>query len=307
MNEKVSVIVPIYKVEKYLRKCIDSLISQSYKNLEIILVDDGSPDNCGIICDEYSKLDERIKVIHKKNGGLSDARNAGLKVVTGEFIIFVDSDDYVSNDYIEYMYNLILKTKADIGIVMELKFNGNVKIPRVKEKIKIYDSCEGLISMLYQKEFSNGVNSKIYSRKIIDGIEFPVGEIYEDLGTIYKYFLKAKKIVFSNLPKYYYLQRNDSIMGSSFKKQDMDYIYQAEKLRKDVEILNDDIVNKAAISRYISANFSVLLKIKRNKKYNNIRKEILDNIKKYRLKVLMDKNARLKNKIALLLSYVGVF
>lgn len=113
-QELISVIIPIYNVEKYLKKCIDSIINQTYKNLEIILVDDGSPDNCGKICDEYAKKDQRIRVIHKKNGGLSDARNAGIDIAKGKYIAFVDSDDYVEKEYIEIMYKELKKNNVKI-------------------------------------------------------------------------------------------------------------------------------------------------------------------------------------------------
>ena len=106
-EDLISIVIPVYKVEKYLEKCVESVINQTYKNLEILLVNDGSPDNCPKICDEYAQKDNRIKVIHKENGGLSDARNAGIDVATGKYITFIDSDDYISNDYVEYMYNLL--------------------------------------------------------------------------------------------------------------------------------------------------------------------------------------------------------
>ena len=111
-NELISIVIPIYKVEQYLRRCIDSVICQTYKNIEIILIDDGSPDNCGKLCDEIKKKDNRIKVIHKSNGGLSDARNCGINIATGKYITFIDSDDYVTEDYIEYMYRLLSQEKA---------------------------------------------------------------------------------------------------------------------------------------------------------------------------------------------------
>lgn len=306
MNELISVIVPIYNVEKYLNKCVDSLLNQTYKKLEIILVNDGSPDNCGKICDDYEKKDNRIKVIHKKNGGLSDARNVGLKNANGKYVCFIDSDDYVTEDYIEYLYNLVKTTKAEIGIVMEQKFFEQPRIYNKREKIKLYTNKEALEIMLYQKEFSNGATSKIFLKKIVEDIDFPVNEIYEDLGTVYKFFLKADRIAYSNLEKYYYLQRDNSIMRAKFKEKDFDYIRQAEKLMKDVSCLNDKKINNAAISRYISANFSILLKINKEKKYYKYRKEIMNNIKKYRLGVLLNYKVRLKNKAALLLSYLGV-
>ena len=107
MNDLITIVVPIYNVEPYLKKSVSSIINQTYKNLEIILVNDGSTDNCAKICDEYSKIDSRIKVIHKENGGLSDARNAGINIATGKYISFVDADDYITNDYIEYMYTIL--------------------------------------------------------------------------------------------------------------------------------------------------------------------------------------------------------
>ena len=115
-TELISVIIPVYKVEKYIERCITSVKKQSYFNIEIILVDDGSPDNCGIICDKYAETDSRIKVIHKKNGGLSDARNAGLDIATGQYICFIDSDDYIEKDTLKDMYNNIVMTRADITI-----------------------------------------------------------------------------------------------------------------------------------------------------------------------------------------------
>ena len=123
----ISVIIPIYNVENYLAKCVNSVIDQNYKNLEIILVNDGSPDNCGSICDEYAQKDNRIVVIHKKNGGLSDARNAGLKISTGDFITFVDSDDYVNKDFISTLVSLIQDFEADIAISPFIHFKDDEK------------------------------------------------------------------------------------------------------------------------------------------------------------------------------------
>lgn len=307
-NLKVSIIIPIYKVEKYLKKCIDSILNQTYSNIEVILVDDGSPDNCGKICDEYKKLDDRIIVIHKENGGLSDARNKGLKIATGEFISFIDSDDYIANDFIEYLLNITTSNDADMGIILPYKFKEG-SIPNIKnksEKIRIYNAYDALKTMLYQKEFDNAAWGKLYSKKIVENIEFPVGKLYEDIGTTYKYILNSKKIVYSNQYKYYYLQRGDSIMGSPFKPKEMDYVYQTELLMNDVKKFNSISINKAAECRYLNANFSVLLKIGKNQQYTDEKLEITKNIKNIRRSVLFDKKARLKTKIAIILSYFGM-
>ena len=307
MKEKVSVIVPIYKVEKYIKKCIDSLVNQTYKNLEIILVDDGSPDKCGEICDEYAKIDKRIKVLHKKNGGLSDARNKGVEVATGKYVAFVDSDDYVENDYIEYLLELLKRYDADISIILPYKVDERYIDNRKnkKEKIVVYEKEDALITMLYQKEFDNAAWGKLYKKNIVNGIEFPFGKLYEDIGTTYKYLLKSNKIVYSNKEKYFYLQRSDSIMGKPFKIKDMDYIYQSEILMKDKNITQNKKIEKAAICRYLNANFSVLLKAKKSDN-KEIIKEIKRNIKEKRLEVLLDINSRLKTKIAIILTYIGV-
>lgn len=307
MNEKISVVIPIYKVEKYLKKCIDSIINQTYSNLEIILVDDGSPDKCPQICDEYSQKDSRIKVIHKKNGGLSDARNYGIKVSTGRWITFIDSDDYVSNDYIEYLYKLLKENKSDISIVLPYEFSNyeKINIKNEREIINVYDSRQGLIIMLYQKKFDTSAWGKLYKKELFNDIEFPCGKLYEDISTIYKAILKSDKIVYSNQKKYYYLKRNDSIMGQTFNVKDMDYVYQAEDMYDNIQKLKDEELISAAKCRVLNANFSILLRAKKtkSKKYIDL---IRKSIKKNTSEVLYNKNCRLKTKIAIILVYLGV-
>lgn len=307
MDELISIVVPIYKVEKYLEKCVYSLLTQSYKNLEIILVDDGSPDNCGKICDRFQIMDNRIKVIHKINGGLSDARNVGVEVATGEYITFVDSDDYVDNDYINYLYSLLKTNDSDISIVMPYQVDENyiIKKSNKKEKIYNYDSVNALKTMLYQKKFETSAWGKLFKIDIVKGIKFPVGKIYEDIGTIYKYLLKAKNVTFSTKRIYYYLQRNDSIMGRKYKSNDLDYVYNSKLLLEEMEKNGNLELIKAAKSRYVSANFSVLIKL--NKSDPKIRNELLLNIKKNQKNVFFDRNVRLKNKIAILLTYINYF
>ena len=305
MIDKISVIVPVYKVEQYLRKCVDSIIKQTYSNLEIILIDDGSPDNCPIICDEYAMKDNRVVVIHKKNGGLSDARNVGIAKSTGKYITFVDSDDYIASDYIEYLYKLILSANGDVSIVLPQIFYDNqeqVAINNKKESIRIYDSKSALLTMLYQKKFNTSAWGKLYSKKIFEDVVFPVGNIYEDISTIYKTLLKSKVIVYSNQKKYYYLKRNDSIMGRSFKEKDMDYIYQAESMYNSIKNIDKEI-EIAARCRLINANFSVLKKIYKYDKKNKNLKLIIANIKSMRKGILFNKEVRIKTRVAVLFSY----
>lgn len=210
----VSVIVPVYKVEQYLNRCVSSIIKQSYANLEIILVDDGSPDKCPQLCDEWALQDSRVKVLHKKNGGLSDARNAGLKKASGNYICFVDSDDYVSTKFVETLYELIHLYNTDMSAV-------SLKEVFSMEQENIISSCvesivfegEGALKELFSNNtFANYAWNKMYKRELFDNIEFPVGKKMEDLGTTYKLLMKAKKIAFSKEQLYYYYQREDSIL-----------------------------------------------------------------------------------------------
>lgn len=188
-NELVSVIVPVYKVEPYLDRCVASILAQTYPNLEVILVDDGSPDNCPALCDAWAQRDARIRVIHKKNGGQSDARNVGLDAASGAYISFVDSDDYIAENFIETLYDLLHEYHTDISAV--------------HWKLVYADAPE--------------VPAPLSSRNVTlfqgaDTIRFPVGRVMEDLGIAYKILLDAGQIVYSDEPLYYYYQRDGSTL-----------------------------------------------------------------------------------------------
>ena len=228
-NPLISIIVPIYKVEEYIKNCIDSIISQTYKNLEIILVDDGSPDNCGNICEEYSLKDKRIKVIHKKNGGLSSARNAGLDIASGEYIGFIDSDDWIEGDMYESLYNALVEYNADISVCGRYIVQGN-RITTISdsEKAEVFTRREAL-SELVLDEYSGMKNfawDKLYKKELFENIRYPEGKYYEDIFTTYKLFSLSNKIVDIKSPKYYYLLREDSICGTNDASKRYDY-YQA--------------------------------------------------------------------------------
>ena len=213
--ELITVIVPVYKVEKYLRRCIDSIIAQSYKNLEIILVDDGSPDNCGRICDEYAKKDDRIRVIHQKNGGLSAARNTGLDIATGDYIGFVDSDDYIAPDMYEKLLSLIISENADIAICNYQMVDENGQIIKTDQGIQ-----NGVLTNYQALKELQGNNdgvfiiacNKLFSAKTIKTDRFPVGRLCEDNYIIHKLFFFSKKVAVTDSRFYYYTQRAGSIM-----------------------------------------------------------------------------------------------
>ncbi|MFJ8064764.1 glycosyltransferase family 2 protein [Psychrobacillus sp. NPDC096426] len=218
MSEVITIIVPVYKVEDYLHRCVDSILNQTYKRLEIILVNDGSPDSCGKICDEYAMLDERVKVIHKKNGGLSDARNAGIDIAQGEYISFVDSDDWIDENYIEKLYQLLVNTNSDISVCNFIRTSTEkVHVDNSKEEIYEYSNIEAL-EQLYEKFGVQMVTAwgKLYIRELFKDIRFPVGKIHEDEFTTYKLMYKAEKVVLTTAQLLFYWQREDSIMGVGF-------------------------------------------------------------------------------------------
>ena len=202
----VSVIVPIYKVEQYLDACVKSIQEQTYKNLEIILVDDGSPDNCPVLCDEYAEKDERIKVIHKKNGGLSDARNAGIKVATGKYIYCVDSDDMIEPVAIEVAVERAEQENADIVIT-------TVKKPSNKFDV-IVGNGEEMFKIIFDR-YCWEAWGKLILKDLVFDMEFPVGKLFEDLGYVPYAVLRSKKVIFVDDGMYLYTIRDNSIMGNA--------------------------------------------------------------------------------------------
>ncbi len=227
MNPLISIIVPIYNVEAYLEKCIDSIIAQDYTPLEIILVDDGATDRSGEICDKYAKRYENITVLHKKNGGLSSARNAGMGLMQGEYISFVDSDDYIAPDMISTLYTDLTQNNADISCITFLNIfpDRTVKNTNLTEKI-ILSKKEALECFLFNDYLTPCACGKLYKRELWNNIKFPDGRLFEDQLTIYKILDLAEKVVFNPDPKYFYLKREGSIGHSKFNKKTYD-LYQA--------------------------------------------------------------------------------
>ncbi len=279
--KKISVIIPIYNVEKYLKRCIESIIKQTYSNLEIILVDDGSPDGCAKICDEYKNKDERIVVIHKKNGGLSDARNAGLKVATGEIISYIDSDDYVDLDMYEKMTKAMEEKNADIvvcGTNIDYE-DGHTKVKCEKEE-KSFNREEALIELNSFKSFDMAVWNKLYKREVVDKIEFPVGKKSEDYFVMYQYFARAKKVVIINQAKYHYFQRSNSI--SRGKNVTHDYI-EGSKSQKEFFEKNFPDLNYVGNTAYAFSYIATYNRYIKNelKMTNEMKKEFKKEVRKY--------------------------
>ncbi len=218
----ISIVVPVYKVEEYLPRCIDSLLSQTYRNIEIILVDDGSPDKCGIICDEYAKKDIRIKVVHKPNCGLSSARNAGIAIANGEYISFVDSDDWVDKDFISKMIAVALSEKADLVSCGTIYDFPNNTISKTYDN-NMYVGKDIMLQFLKNSFGGTIVCGKLFRIGFISGIPFCEGRDYEDILVAHKFIKNMNKVVVISDCLYHYWMRNTSISHDHSFKNISDY------------------------------------------------------------------------------------
>lgn len=232
MKSTISVIVPVYNVEKYIEICVTSLIKQTYTELEIILVDDGSTDQSGRICDHFTEIDQRIIVLHKKNGGLSDARNKGLEIATGDYISFIDSDDLVSENYYEILYQQLIENQCDIAVAKIREFDDSGKVLNELgfKSTAVLERDAALAELLYSQNIANSACNKLFKRNILAEYRFPYGKYYEDEYTVYKWFLNAEKVIISGEPSYYwYRKREGSITHRPFSEKEMDRIYASEE------------------------------------------------------------------------------
>ena len=216
----ISIIVPVYNVKNYLEKCLQSICGQTYKNLEIILIDDGSSDGSGELCDLFAQRDGRIKVIHQTNAGQSAARNRGLAVAQGEFLGFVDSDDWIEPDMYEFLYCLLKENEADISICSHCRDkDGGSVVKYASGKQFVFTRDEGIRALAVDKHIRNYVWDKLYKRCLFSDIAFPLNRIFEDIAISYQVFYKAENIVMRDLPKYHYVIREGSAMQGKYNPQ----------------------------------------------------------------------------------------
>lgn len=223
----ISIIVPVFNMRTFLRRCLNSILNQSYYNLDIILIDDESTDGSGSICDEYCKKDNRITVIHKKNGGLSAARNTGMQLAKGSYITFIDSDDFVHQDFIRVLYNFIKEFHADISICDYEKGSGNIIHSNDKNKLFSIKSSENLLNEWHDKnkKIETVVWNKLYKKELFNGIKFPEGHCFEDIHITHLLFAAARTVVIVNQKLYYYYQRSDSIVHTITKEKIQEGFY----------------------------------------------------------------------------------
>ncbi|MDE7437418.1 MAG: glycosyltransferase [Muribaculaceae bacterium] len=304
----VSVIIPVYKVEPYLRQCIESVLAQTHSALEIILIDDGSPDRCGEICEEYAEGDGRIRVIHQPNGGLSAARNTGLDAVKGKYITFVDSDDFVAKNYVETLLRWIVDSGADIacGGFVDYHAGDNIGKPVKGSHPRMLSSSEFLEAMLYQHTGDNSVWGKLYKKSIFDGLRFTPGILYEDLDIIYKAILRCRMVAWGRTPLYYYRVTPGSILHN-FSLKRADVLDVTDRMTEYMK-KNYPQLESAARSRRLSAHFNIYCLLAANGMRNSeIEERCRRVIKRERGRFLFDPKVRLKNRLGILLTYLGGF
>jgi glycosyltransferase involved in cell wall biosynthesis len=262
----ISVIVPIYNAEKYLRRCIDSILEQTYSNLEVLLIDDGATDKSGEICDLYKQLDDRVAVIHKPNGGLSSARNVGLEKASGEYIAFVDSDDWIVSDIYQYCIDIIHSTNCDVVDFRCVFTNGQPTTcdPNLHYSTVLVEGKEILRDYLVrgqtdQSPFS--VCRKLYKRPLFNTIRFPVGKISEDLATNYKVLMGCMRLVHTDKIGYYYFQNGASITRNGLKKRDFDLLDACKELQALIANEEYPDVKYLGKVKYARSYFSLLAKL----------------------------------------------
>lgn len=289
MEINLSIIVPVYNLEQLLPKCLESILVQTFKEFELILVNDGSTDKSGKICDDYANKDERITVIHKKNGGAASSRNAGLQIAKGKYIGFVDSDDYINKFMYETLYNNAIEHKSDIVICDYLKVNighdYNTTQADLDYKVKHYKNTEALNEIYTEKSkyimFIVPWN-KLYRRSLFDNIKYDVNNMFDDETVAHKLFYNSRKITYFDSKLYYYVQRNGSLMNSSFSIKRLDKVYVLNDRATYFRNKNEYELHQKALKHYMDMFFWYYYLAKSN--LSNIEQELKD------MKRMFDRN-----------------
>lgn len=306
----ISVIVPVYKVEKFLPFCVQSILAQTCSDWELILVDDGSPDRCGEICEQFARQDGRIRALHKENGGLADARNAGTAVAQGEYITYIDSDDWVAPQLLERLLEQAQITGADVVVCdMEKTDSEEMTFENTNAGPKTFTGPQAMEAMLYQTGFDTSACGKLFRAELCQKNLFPKGRLYEDLFTIYKMLFAAQTVVYLPQVLYAYRKNPDSIMYRKFDRRNLDELDAADAIEAFVQE-NCPQFLPAARARKFSSYSQVLRWMKDAESDDAAIKDeqyrIWAFLKEYRVRMLMDRRARTKNRIAAIASFLGM-
>lgn len=301
MKPLISVILPVYNIERYLQKCMDSLFLQSYSNIEFVVVDDGSQQKCAKKCDDLSKQDSRVVVYHKENGGLSDARNYGIEKAKGEYITCIDPDDYVDDNYIEYLYELIEKYNTNMSICQHRVIKNDRVIDYGRNyPSEVVSAKQCIERMLYHDIIDTSAWAKMYHKDLFVNIDYPIGKIFEDIGTTYKLMIESKQIAVGYESKYSYVIRDNSIVNASFNEKKLDLICMTDTMADGVLEVYPELY-PAVKRRQIYARFSTLNQMIDVKGLSQERNEIIEYIKVNKKYILNSNKAPKRDKIATIL------
>ena len=306
-NRLISIIVPVYKTEQYLKKCVDSILNQTYTDFELILVDDGTPDNGGKICDAYQEADSRVIVIHKPNGGSSDARNAGIQIAKGEYITFADSDDWAEPELLEVLYEGIRQGARVSACGFYTIRDGNKKPWREPfDAIRIVSSVDAVKDMMYGHSIDTSAWGKLFHRSCFDEIRFPTGHVYEEVATIYRLMLTQDKTAITTRPLYNYVKHSDSIVTSSYSSRHMDMLSYSCEMLQFAEREKPGLI-PAARRRIVYACFYLLKTMGAEyRKYPEDVKAIMELFRENKKSVLCDPLVSRRDKGAVYLLSAGV-
>lgn len=303
----VSLIVPVYNMQGLLERCMNGILQQTYPNLEIILVDDGSTDNSSALCDAYAQNDKRVWVIHRENGGLSAAKNTGLKNARGDYVTFVDADDTIEPDYVEVLYGLCCRHRVALSAC-----NHHIIYPRQRstrfaenEGETVIEAREALENICYQKKPDVSSWGKLYEKRLFDGLAFPEGKVYEDTAVFAQLMLRAGKMAYTSRPLYHYILRSDSLSHGKYTTSRLDYM-DAVKTFCDAACCRFPELDHAALCRKVFAALSVRrYLVNCEKEHKPVRWGLEQFVKKNARTVLMDKNVPKRDKMAVLALLAG--
>ena len=303
----ISVVVPLYRVEAEMPLCVDSVLAQTYDRLDVILVDDGSPDGCGRLAEDYARRDARVRAIHRENGGLSAARNTGTLAAKGDYITYVDGDDFLHPVCVESLYGLIERYRADLAVCTMKTFQEKPDevIRQTTGQTACFQREKALEHMLYQRLFDTSACGKLYRTEDARGQLFPVGRLFEDLATVYRFLWRAERTAWESDALYGYRTRGDSIMNQRFHEGRFDELTAIDELCDFVRE-NCPSVQRAADCRRFSCLCQTLLAIPpEDARYRGRAEAIFAELCRLRWRVLSDPRARMKNRGAAALTLLG--
>ena len=296
---KISIIVPVYNTEKYLSKCLNSLIKQTYKDIEIIVVNDGSKDKSLEIAKKFAKQDNRIKVFNKENGGLSSARNFGIEKASGEYIGFVDSDDYIKENMFEILYNMIKEANAKIAICgWYLVEDNQIRTCNFKCKKLVLNDEQAIDMLLNHVSFDNFACNKLFHRALFKDVIFPVGELLEDLSTIYKLIHEAKVIVVDSNPLYYYVLHSNSITSNLYKQVNPDSFKAFKNRKNSLLSLYPKLSNKIKSNYFTASRNYFTISIHSSIRDKKFEKKMIKEMRKNIYYVWYDKSIPFRVKVS---------